>query len=236
MIAYLVNENENCPEWNASFGAYLSQLQNTYVVGMTSGVSLQNNDESVTISYEFPGVANNISEVKGLMGCLNKLKASVFSNGDVVDFNGNVLSGSRPINAGFYQTEFSNDSLSIGYITSGGILNLGGPLAVKIPEYVRSLTRKPDTGLFYGIIGEGQVVNISISAGVASVINLTASNCPFAVDNCMVPAWMQSISAGFSSELYGLDHGGNIYSLQSSGAAVSTGDSVSPAVTQVSYY
>lgn len=235
LVIYLAGAGEPCPAWTQSFGAYTGQLKSTYLAGRTEGVSLKNADETVAIALNFPGVGSDLATAQGLVGCINRLKGRIFSNGDVLDSAGNLLAGSSPVNEYFFWSPMS-DIYGIGFITSGGLLNLGSGAPLEIPPFVYSVTRKPDNGVMYGLIGDGQIVSLSPSGSVALVNELSGANCPFAVDNCHVPAWMQSISAGFGSELFSLDQGGNIYQLGFGGTVTSTGDQVEPSVTHVSYY
>jgi hypothetical protein len=236
LVINLVGLNDACPNWDESFGATTNQLQSTYVAGKTENVKIDQAEHTVMINLDFPGVANSVNLTQGLVGCTSKMKGMLYSNGDVENASGQLLSGSSEINEGFYSTSIGSDIFGVGFITSGGILNIGSASPVEIPPYVYSVTRKPDSGTMYGLVGDGKIVSISLSGGTASVTELSSSNCPFSVTNCKVPEWMQSISAGFSTELYGLDHGGNIYQLGAGGVATQTGDSVPESVTQVSYF
>lgn len=238
LVTYLADENDTCPNWDSDFSASFARLQNTYIVGTTAAVSLKSNDETVTITYEFPGVGNNIAVQESLASC--KLRGSLYSNGSVLNPAGDLISNFETTE-GYYSTSLSG-VFAVGIVTTGGILNLGLVNPVQVPEYVFSLTRKPDTGDLFGLVGDGRIVKVilpNIAAGTgfvytAAIEELTATTCPFTVPSCKVPPWMQSISAGFTSELYGLDHGGNIYSLQATG--INLEDKVSEAVRQVSYY
>lgn len=237
LIAYLVPSSETCPAWTESFGSTTTQLQSTYSVGKTLGVKLTEVEQSVAISYSFPGEANHLNATQGLVGCVEKLKGVLYSNGDVEDSSGNIVTGSAPMIESFYRTSLTTDVFGLGFLTSSGLLNFEASAPLDIPPYVRSVTRKPDTGAIYGLVGEGQIVSIAwISNGATTITELTAANCPFAVDNCQVPVWLQSISAGYFKELYGLDHAGNIYQLYSGAVAQPTTDTVPENVTQVSYY
>lgn len=236
LVVYLTGLNDACPLWNENFGSSTTQLQSTYIAGKAENIKLDQAEHTVVINFDFPGVANSVNATQGLAGCVNKLKGQIYSNGDIEDASGVLLSGSSEINEGFFSTNITSDIFGIGYITSGGILNIGSPTPVEIPPYVYSVTRKPDSGVMYGLVGDGKIVSISISGGFATVTELTSANCPFSVTNCKVPEWMQSISAGFASEIYGLDHGGNIYQLGTGGVVTQTGDTVPESVTQVSYY
>lgn len=235
LIIHLVGLTESCPAWDEKFGSYLNQLQSTYSAGKTEGVSIKNPEETISITMNFPGVANHIAST-GATACSSRLKGKLYSNGDVYDNSGNLLTGSSPMNESFYSTTLSTDIYGVGFITAGGLLNIGSALPIEIPPHVYSVTRKPDSGVMYGLVGGGQVVMITPSLGTATVTELDSTNCPFTIDNCKVPMWMQSISAGFGTDIYSLDHAGSIYKLSSGEVLTATGDSVSETVTQISYY
>lgn len=236
VFMFLVDATADCPAFGEGFFATTGNTASTYLAGTTEGVSLVNDVETVTVSVSFPGVANTLASSLNASCAANAaLKAQLFSNGDVVDPSGNPLGNfSSPLNESFYTTGLS-DPLGIGVITAGGVLNFYTATETLIPPQVTSLTRKPDDGRLFGMLQDGQIVEISISAGVGYYTALTAANCPFSVAGCQVPVWMQSISAGFGTALYSLDHGGNIYSL-ATGVPVQTGETVPEYVTQVSYY
>lgn len=237
VIMTLVGTNESCPSFDGGFVSSLANAHKSYLAGSTSEVTLVNDEESVSIAVSFPGETQTIaaSATAGSCQSLSGLKAALYANGDVLDANGLLLTNySSPINEGLYFTGI-NDVLGVGIISSGGILNLVSANAVNFPPEVHSVTRKPDTGKYYGLFQDGKIVELSISGGVGSYTAIAAGSCPFSVSNCSVPVWMQSISAGYGTDLFSLDHAGNIYKLSTTGPT-DTGVSVSPAVTQVSYY
>jgi hypothetical protein len=113
--------------------------------------------------------------------------------------------------------------------------NFFGPTSVELPEEIFSLTLKPgsdsNAGKYYGLLHSGQIVEVNTSSGSYS----EPTTCPFDVTNCMVPEWMQSISAGYGKELYGLDHGGNVYLIKQSDV-VSMSVTFPENITQISFY
>lgn len=233
----LVDANESCPTLDSGFLSSPTNIHKSYFAGSTSGVNLVNDEETVSIAVSFPGETQTIAANATAGSCksLSGLKASLYANGDVLDASGALLANySSPDNEGLYFTGI-NDVLGIGIISSGGVLNLVSASAANLPPEIYSVTRKPDTGKYYGLFHDGKIVEVLISGASASYAPIAAGSCPFSVPNCTVPVWMQSISAGYGLDLFSLDHAGNIYKLSATGPT-DTGVNVSPAITQVSYY
>lgn len=240
---YLAGTSEACPEFNLSFTEDLAKLNKIYMAGSKAGVPIQEDNEKVELSYDFPGEssplpvthASNWSQTT----CAppESLKAMLGSNGDVEDVATNTVipSYSNPTNESFYMTTLTLDTLGVGMVTTGGVLNFDRATPDHIPPEVFSVTRKPDTGAFYGLLHSGKIVSLTLNGASTTYTELSTGDCPFAVSNCEVPVWMQSISAGRGTKLFGLDHSGRIHQLTSSGPT-ETAASVPPYVTQVSYY
>jgi hypothetical protein len=233
LLIFLADPDKSCPTLttdiiNSSF------LNRTFISGSAKNISLTKDSETVNILLNFPGLQNSMAKDASIGTCLasGRLKGTLFSNGDASDANGNLTSESSPLNAAFYMANFAN-IWSLSYLTSSGELNTGSGSVSEIPPYVFSVTRKPDSGLLYGLLHDGQIVEINISSTPTLVTVPLA--CPFSVAACKVPVWMQSISAGAGDELFGLDHGGMIYRLDALGATP-TDVSVGATATQVSYY
>jgi hypothetical protein len=235
ILMVLVDASGTCPNIDGTFIASASSPSITYVGATQTGVNLTNDQTDLTMTAVFPGLASSVAASSGSCGGAAGLKAMLYSNGDLGDVSGTSLTTqSSPLNESFYSTNYA-DPLGIGVITSGGVINLLTAGTATVPEFVYSVTRKPDTGKTYGLTQDGKIVELTFAAGVGSVTELGAGTCPFAVSNCEVPVWMQSISAGYGTKLYSLDHAGTIYSLEASGPT-DTGVSVAPTVSQVSYY
>lgn len=229
LFVYLAEAGTECPAFATS---QLSGADASRVIpsGKTAGVNLMADSATVKIELNFPGAQASIAGT-----CSNQagLKAKLYSSGELIDaITGVALPGENVTTEYAYLSPLS-DVLRIGRISSGGIINIGTN-DIEVPAYVSSVTRKPDTGDYYGLMADGQIVKLSGSSMMTAEI-LNASNCPFAAADCRVPVWMQSISAGYQTELYGLDHGGNILKISGSGVDP-VGTVVTPNVTQVSYY
>lgn len=223
LLVYLVDLAQPCPAFN--LGSIQSERANLYSSGSTTANIA--GDTTITISLNFPGESSSLATT------CTSLKAKLLASGDLIDSSGATLAESSPTNEGFFKTPFSGP-LSLGIISSGGYVNMTSD-NLKIPDGVHSLTQKPDTGSYYGLRHDNSIVKLNLVAGVLSVEEIAAGSCPFSTTDCKVPLWVQSISAGYSTDLYGLDHGGGIHSMTASGP-VATPVNVGPNVTQVSYY
>lgn len=234
LFAFLVEPTEACPSLNAAMLAEPANLSKAYVVGVTAGVELSKAEEEVRIAVAYPGPLGSLSSTAAAVcQSVPTLKASLLSNGDVInsDFSLNATLSS-PILTGLYMTGLS-DARGVGRISSSGVLNPGSSSAVQLPPWLTSLTRKPDTGEYFALDHGGQLYKLTL--GSDAPVALSATNCPFAVSACKVPAWMQSISAGMGTQLYGLDHGGQVYALgPTEPSALSF--AVEPNVVQISFY
>jgi hypothetical protein len=245
LYAYFVDQSEQCPDWGAP-ASDLSQWGSIYSAGSVAGVNLVNDTETVTIDYNL--ATSSVGDQSSLTQCKGssypgggQLYSMLLSNGDVIASNlekfandhsnptweslSMVISGNQ--NLWVYLTNafeyfFESDSGAVGSSTT----TYG---AVNLPAYIRSLTQKPDSlGRYFGLLEDGKVVEVDEQTGVASV----PSACPFST--CQVPVWIQSISAGKGTKLYGLDHAGNLYEITSTGLVDIV--TLSPAVVQVSFY
>lgn len=234
LMVYLADVGAACPTYGDEFITG-SQATKIFMSGTTSGVTLTN-DDPVKVTLDFPGGAKPLA--RSIAGSCDgsSLKAKLYSNGDLVDaVTESVLAASSATNESAYLTPVA-DALGIGVISSGGLVNMSSASQnIKVPDEVFSVTRKPDTGDFYGLQHDGQIVRLTLSGATFSASIPSSSTCPFAVTNCQIPLWIQSISAGYGTDLYGLDHSGAVHSMTAAGP-VATGTSVEAQVTQVSYY
>ncbi len=236
LLIYLVNSSEACPQFDPAMLSKLVDLKKIYRSGKTSGVTLNQDQQDVAIDVSFPGEDQSLATVEPAVASCSMgsmLKASLLSSGDIIDANGNDLAAlSSPMNAAFYITALGGD-FGIGTLSSSDILNLPLANAVPTPPEVFSVTRKPDSGVYYGLLHSGKIVSMDVGTGFYT--ELDSSNCPFAVTNCDAPEWMQSISAGTGKDLFGLDHGGNIYFIRQADVDA-IGVQVPANVVQVSFY
>jgi hypothetical protein len=236
VLLNLVPNGTLCPSWTMRFGATASQLRSTFLAGSISGVDLNTDNAVVDVPVAFPGIDKDLMTSNLATPCMTPMHGQLLSNGDVINETDLIDSNlSNEMNESFF-TSLIADIFGTGTVSSSSQMNLLGTSPLAIPEYVYSVTRKPDTGSFYGLMGEGQIVALNFNGTEFTVAELTAATCPFALLTCEVPAWAQSISAGVDQELYMLDHGGIIYRMMPDGTPIPTGDSVSSNVVQISYY
>lgn len=230
LFLHLVDAADPCPDFQSGFMTS-ANAQKTYLAGSATGVTIEKTEETVGISASFPGEANHLL-ASGQASCLGpSLKGMLFSNGDVVDSAMQPLSVvSDATTESFYLTPLGG-ALGVGMMTSGGMLNFNAASARVLPPETFSLTRKPDSGVFYALLHSGRIVEVDATNGLYAEPMI----CPFATPNCEVPVWMQSISAGLGTSLYGLDHAGQIYQMTSTGPEL-TGVTVPESITQISYY
>ena len=230
LFIYLVGSTESCPSFSSSMLEKISDVGRLYRSGRTDA-NIVGDNENVTISVSFPGEAQTLlAENASTASCMisSMTKATLFSNGDILDKLGNVSSSSDETNESFSVTSLGN-----GIVSTGAMFGLLGASPIALPEEIFSVSMKPDSGNFYGLLHSGQIVQVNKDSGTYT--ELAASSCPFDVTNCAVPEWMQSISAGLGKELYGLDHGGNVYLIKQSDV-VSMGVAFPENVTQISFY
>lgn len=225
LFVFLAEPADNCPEFSTSLDK-LKLFSTGKAVADTEAAEM-----SLEIQSVFPGATNSLATLS--CNSPSGLKAKLMSNGDLLDAGDVLLAASSPVAEGAWTSPFA-DSLGVGVLSSGGYVNIASD-NLKIPDSVFSVTRKPDDGLYYGLQHDGQIVKLVRDGSEFQMSAVAAGACPFAVTNCQVPVWMQSISAGYGTELYGLDHGGGIHKLTATGP-VETGVSVDPSVSQVSYY
>lgn len=239
LVAYLTQPDQACPQFDAAFLSNPANQLNTYVIGRTDPIDLTKDEETVAIAYSFPGTsASYASSVTPSSVCAStgSLKGYVTASGDVFDAsstrNANL---STPINESLFMTGLP-DARATGVISSTAMLNAGTSMEAQLPPWLHSLTRKPDTGKYYALDEEGQIYEVSIpTSGNAVAAQVAASSCPFATAGCKVPVWMQSISAGFGTQLYSIDHGGQVYAVEAGGPSALSLD-LGPTVSQIAFY
>ncbi|MCB0420238.1 MAG: hypothetical protein KDD61_04540 [Bdellovibrionales bacterium] len=218
--------NSPCPAW--TFSCDSLKYCNMYKVAEKTDVEMSSAVTEVTLTAVFPGWDQSATQIAGQQQvCNGKINAMLFSNGDIKDGSGLTLTSdlSDPTNESF----FGKDVFDQGIMTSYSLLK--DSLIFSVPPQVRSLTKSPETGEYYGLIGAGELVKVDPATGQYESL---AANCPFA--SCSLPAWFQSISVGMENQIYGLDHGGAIYKVTGSSSIESLPATVPKNVTQVSYH
>lgn len=236
LLVYVAQLNESCPGLTSSIlGSPIEQFR-SFQAGAKTGVNLSSDNENVTIDLLFPGLSAPLgSSATGVCLPTPVLRGELNSNGATEGLGSTKnVALSSPIFQSIFNTDFGNAS-GAGALSSSGILsNLDNSLVKMLPAYIKSVTRKPDLGQYYGIDEAGQIYSLDLNSSLPTATGLNAASCPFAVTGCKVPVWLQSISAGYGNRLYGLDHAGQIYSLEGANQFFIT--SVDPFVSQVVFY
>ena len=196
-----------------------------YLGGTASGVNLSKEEEVLSLSLVFPGSANTVFAAYNMASCsgASSLRARLDSSGNIIEANG-TLNQSFGILESFWRN-------LTGQVTAVSSSNFVSPVDTSIRPDIFSLTMKPDTQKVYGLLAGGQIVEMDIVSDVYSV----PSPCPFNVTNCQVPEWMQSISAGKGTDLFSIDHSGNVYLIEGSNP-VDLVQNVGPHTQQISFY
>lgn len=238
LLVYLAEPSEKCPAFDPAFQSHHVQLSRTHVSGRRAGVKLEKDEESVILELNFPGAGTSTSlfaDAPAACVPAPALRAYADSSGHVMMADGSVNPVlSSATTEWFYLTTLPGPRAS-GRINTSGLLNMAQDGELAVPPGVGSVTRKPDSGEFYGLWQDGTVVRLQVSGSASTAMTLEGAACPFQAPNCRVPPWMQSISAGFGSKLYGLDHGGQIYEITSTGPQA-LGQTVPEQAVQVSFY
>lgn len=218
LYAYLTDAGAVCPAWDSSLNSTGAHCGRMYKVGSVANIAVSGAEITVSMPIENLTLNKPVLSELGLNACDSPQGARVISQlsstGQVLDVAGALRAStpSAPIWEALSQwLPLSIASPGVSGVSSGGLL-MGDTVAAQVPPYVRSLTRKPDSLDYYGLIGEGTIVRLVPSTG--ALIELDASTCPFASASCQVHAWVQSISPGHGNRLYLLDHGGQIYRQQ----------------------
>lgn len=218
--------NETCPQWN--FNCSKGQECQIYKVGEVIGLDINGPEVTVAVNIQFPGfdksvVVNSSSPYM----CTGEVKNQLFTTGDVRDPSGNPISEniSHPTSESLFKID--------DWLYSASSLNrvLQEPL-YKIPPFLHSITSDPSTGKIYGLSASGRILEVNPSTG--QLTTFTETTCPLSY--CRAPRWFQSISIGLASQVFGLDHGGNIWKLDSAGVLKKTPNQVGRNVQQVVFF
>lgn len=239
LIVQLVPPTQSCPQLNPAHLSDYDTLRFTYLAGQTAGIDLKKDEESVSIKLEFPGLLDSEGSKLSAVCLPNpSLKAYLSSSGHVYSAAATQLPlFSAETNEGFYMTGYA-DGTGIGQISASSSVSFNGSVAAQVPSWLTSLTKKPDQGTYYAIDLEGQIYQLQLDASMSTPVKLgvTAGDCPFSVVDCKVPPWIQSISAGYNANLFGIDHGGNLYQLGAAAPVLMSNVILNESVSQVSFY
>lgn len=225
-----VSDDGTCPVWDAAFQANGKvQFGRVYRVADKT-VSVNQEVVAVELTVQIPAstqtlLAEQTACPKGNM------QAKVLRNGDILNAaNAPFSPDLSSLNvAGVTKADESTTSSSgNGIVTSGNFLKIGG-FEFQLPEYLQSVSQKPDSKEIFGMLADGSIVRVDVSTG--QTVDLTSTTCPFAT--CTIPVWAESFSAGLGSDLFFKDHGGQIYKALSGGGHQVLTPAVAPFVHQV---
>jgi hypothetical protein len=234
LYVYLTELGSTCPSWDSAFEANQKNYDKVILSGTSGQVNLVNDDESISISLNYPGIDNSVGTLSGNNACLSTpppaiLHATMGSDGSLVDIVSNpdvALAFAKPFWEWFFELVVGSLTASdVSGVTNSSLITFSD---VEAQRYLKSFSRKPDEDEIYAMDESGLIYQVLPGGTVSS-----SYTCPFAT--CSVPVWVQSISPGRGNKLYALDHGGTIYEVTASDL-VPVGITVLPSVTQVSYY
>jgi hypothetical protein len=244
LLMLLVNTGAACPALGVPFLSAGSPFSAIYNAGQSGPIKVDSTSMEVIINFSYDSSNTpNIAAAEGLASCTSipptvhtpALRGVLYSSGQVrsasnIPFDDPNDLLSHPTLESAWKVDVGQaGAAGFGSVSAGGALTDLALGVSEVPKFLHSFTRKPDTNSIYGMDHSGQVYQVSGTTATA----LNSSACPFV--SCEVPTWMQSLSAGKGTDLYALDHAGNIYALTSVGPSF-TGQTVSPAVSQVIYY
>ncbi|MGE3758298.1 MAG: hypothetical protein AB7H97_11110 [Pseudobdellovibrionaceae bacterium] len=240
LYAYVIDSTESCPAgWGAEFNTTGNNFGRLYKIASTTK-SLVNDTETIDLQISSWSIRDSVLAKNSLKACNHldgpDLIARLYSNGDIRNKNGSLFKVGEDLSAPNI-TSLSkidvgqNENTGISYTYEGGRLS---DSTISAPPYVRSITRKPDSKDYFGLIEDGTIVEVLVQTG--AVVPLTETTCPFSYTSCKVPVWIQSISAGLGTQLFALDHSGQIYMQENNGNLTAVSTTVEPSVDQVVYY
>ncbi|MCB9025404.1 MAG: hypothetical protein H6625_03730 [Bdellovibrionaceae bacterium] len=216
--------NDTCPKWDQACDSKFNC--GVYKVGQKTNVDTTKSETIVEILLDFKNWNDHVVKQSAQPNlCAGKVEVALNTDGVIKDKNQIDIfnSESHPTNE-----SIAYDKNQITTFSTLGIAKQDSSFVVA--KFVRSVTQKPDTKLYYGLIGEGQVVEVLGNGN----IKYLDSNCPFST--CRVPSWIAAISPGMSRNLYGLDHAGNIYRFISANQLEKLSHKVPPYVQHLANY
>lgn len=224
------NLSENCPNWEQS--CTKGQECKMFKVGETLDVNVSGNEMVVNVDVMFPGFDKNVvSTSDSPLFCEKEVHFKLLNSGLVLDKSGQVIALNSNQES---QTSLFTLENSVYSSHSSGFLS---PLPSQYSDVINdsilsSITSDPVSGKIYGLNHSGTIFEISKVNG--TIINFSSTNCPLSF--CKVPIWFQSISIGLASAVYGLDHGGGLWKVESNGQVTKKTTDVGPHVKQVTFF
>jgi|GEM_PF-5876428 len=219
LFLYLGQTEESCPTISNAFSTAEERYKVHKVASLTN-INLSKDEETLELVWTNPDLKSPLaSQASGVCIPSVSLRGVLLNNGDIVEASAKTMELSSALNESVFTSTLSSWR-SKGILTADNRM-LAQTQTTELPPWLHSLTIKPDLGFFYALDHSGKIYHIDFdkSGAVLATTSLTSTNCPFAVSNCQVPIWIQSISAGFADQLYGLDHSGNVYRLSADSAA-----------------
>ena len=205
-----------CPAWNPS-DCSSPVMCGILKAGVTEGINVDGAEVNVSITLDLTG-ATPISTAA--LCATGQVRVALRSDGDISKGDGTSLAA--------VLTDVKALSVSINNGTVETWNSCGeSNSALIVPSYVRSVTRKPDSGQLFGLIGTNELVLLNGSGSWSSI-----ENCPF--ETCTVPPFMETVSAGYDKRIYGFDMAGGVYKLSAS--APQKLQDLSPVILHAVYY
>jgi hypothetical protein len=201
-----------CKDWAQMNASPKANYRNVYKVGEKSGVDMNSEETFVSISVSLPS-DTLVSQMDPSCQGTNSFQLS--SSGDIYNSSG-IITFSIP-----YAEYLFMDGVTPYEVSTSGYTSYGS--GIQFPPYVTSITRKPDTGQFFGLLANGKIVESLNSTTVTET-------CLFM--SCQVPVWMESIVVS-TDTLFAKDHSGQIYEITTGGVPQLTGSTVPPYITQI---
>ena len=221
-----------CPKWDDGFLTDSKEHFGRMYRVAEQTVNLDQEQVSVTLDPAAPVLTQTLLTEQ--TGCVRgAIQAKLLSSGEILNVAGsgftpdlslanigNVSKSDESATSSANMTVFTNNG------ASSGLVNM------QFPPHVQSVSQKPDTKDYYGMLADGSIVGIDVTTGL--VVALTTTTCPFL--NCQVPVWAESISVGYGSDLFFKDHGGQLYKATVSATPEVLGTTVDRFVSQVVIY
>lgn len=216
VYTYIASPNSNCPSWNWS--CEKGNDCNLYKVASVSGVDMSQSTTQVSVTISFPGWDQHVvSQSSTPLMCSGSLRAILFENGDVRSPSYQLFSP-NPSFLGNEAIIYSQGDIIDQILSGGESTDTNLP---SVPPHLTSVSRKPDSGEYYGSLASGKIVKINTSTG--SLVDLESA-CPF--NSCSLPLWSKSMSLGLGRNVFFSDYGGAIYTVKPDGAISKLSDTL----------
>jgi hypothetical protein len=85
-------------------------------------------------------------------------------------------------------------------------------VSLSVKPQIQALSVEKSGGQLYGVLADGTIVEVDSNGDYSS-----PATCPFVT--CSVPKWFKTFALGPSQQVFGLDHGGGLWRMDSSTTA-----------------